>query len=93
MRPTTAETFALRRVITLCIELGLSHMILEGDAQIIFKGASSYEDDYGVLIDEARRMLIERKSCRLNLTYREANFVAYKLAKLAVTMSEKKSMD
>lgn len=36
-KPSMAETLALRRATTLCVELGFSNVILEGDSQVVVK--------------------------------------------------------
>lgn len=43
MRPATAKVLVLRRIMILCSELGLSHVILEEDAQIIAKATTGYD--------------------------------------------------
>lgn len=65
MRLAIAEAFALRRTMKLCAELGMSIMILEGDAQVIAKESTSDEEScikYKVLIENARSILRERIS-------------------------------
>lgn len=58
---------------------------------MIVKDSNSKEEiwvDYGILIEDTRRLLADNSSWLLSFTYREANNTAHLLARLALNCNE-----
>jgi hypothetical protein len=91
--PTTAEALAARRGAKLCVSLGITRLILEGDAlQIVqalrLTGGRWYP--YGLVIEDTQRLFKNFQECSVSHVFRNANVEAHKLAKLAFSIGENK---
>lgn len=78
---------------TFCIKLEMTKICLEGDTHIIAKAVTSKEEictKYGVVIKDARRLLLEREYWIIDFVYRKAKSVAHKLAKLVLSIGEER---
>lgn len=70
----------------------LSNAILEGNSNIAVKATNSSENinvDYGVFIEDARRMLQERQDWSVCYTYKKENNNTHMLAKHALSIDGK----
>lgn len=66
---------------------------LESGTQIVIKAVQSKEaiaTEYGVLIEDIRKLLFEREDWKIRFVHREANMVAHSLAKLALSIEKEK---
>ncbi|KAG7967870.1 hypothetical protein I3843_08G121900 [Carya illinoinensis] len=87
VKPVMAEGLALRREMEVCADLGLGRVVFEGDSQTIVQAMNSDEvisADYGILVHDARSMLLIRPQWQVVFVHREANYAAHQLAKLAL---------
>lgn len=74
----------------LCIELELGEVILEGNSQVMVEATKSGEDlciDYGYIVADTQKLLLENSKWQIVFIHREANTIAYVLAKLSFTFS------
>ena len=86
MDPVTIEATAALHVVELCRDVGVQDLILEGDSMVVVKAIESSGQKtqyYGQIIEDIRVVLGSRRSWRVCHTKREANGVAYGLAKEA----------
>lgn len=91
--PATAEGLAARRGIELNIQLGIRKLVLEGDSQQIVQALQSGGGErrpYGLIIDDMKLLLRSFQEYKVNYVQCEANEVAHKLAKLALSVGEDK---
>jgi ribonuclease HI len=82
--PTTAEVMAAWQAIILCRELGISHVIFEGDPLSIVLALSTkdpYWCRYGHVVEDARVRIGEIDSMEVQHVRRCANQAAHNLAK------------
>lgn len=95
-KPIIADTLALRRAWYLCVELGLSNVILEGNSHIIVKAINSDEEvwtDYGNIVKDVILLLVDRVDGNIRIVYSEANEITHKLIKLKFTFYKENGMD
>ncbi|XP_059431317.1 uncharacterized protein LOC132164745 [Corylus avellana] len=85
--PAAAEAQALLLAISLCREMGLERVQLEGDAKTVIDAVSSTEIDYswmGHITEDIKLELNFLVHSRVSFVKREGNKVAHSLAKYAV---------
>lgn len=85
-----AETMALRAVVLLMGQLGITQAILEGDSLAVVKAIKREESSlarYGPILDNIKEMLQGCNSWDICHVRHTANELAHRLAKLAVTQS------
>ncbi|KAK4566291.1 hypothetical protein RGQ29_002508 [Quercus rubra] len=86
----TAELFALREGLALCVELQAQAVEVELDASAAISLISrnfTTNGDLSVLVDDCRDFLLQLPQARMIHCYREANCYADALAKLGATSS------
>ncbi|KAF5462224.1 hypothetical protein F2P56_018250 [Juglans regia] len=89
--PKLAESVAALRAVQLCKHIGISKLILEGDALSVVKDLTSETLDWsstGLILQEAK---VELKSLSLGSVFyipRQSNCLAHCLAKDALKLSE-----
>ncbi|XP_042976308.1 uncharacterized protein LOC122307474 [Carya illinoinensis] len=91
--PLVAEALALRRAAILSVEMSFSSVILEGDSQLIVNAVNSDKEiwaEYGNIIEDVRKVLLERPNWGVKFVYRESNGITHKLAKLAFTFTDER---
>jgi hypothetical protein len=91
--PATAEALAARRAVELSHSLGISKIILEGDANQIFQALRSSNGgrcSYGLIIEDVQQLFRRFSEHSVHFVRREANTDAHKLAKLALSLGENK---
>lgn len=89
--PDVTEAIAALRAVTLCYELGLQKVILEGDALQIVRAMNTkgtHWSRYGHITEEARSLLSCLVSWRVVHVRRQLNGVAHCFAKTALTTCE-----
>lgn len=88
--PAVDEVVALWRAVSFSSELALPRLQLEGDAKEIILALQHKEpcrSHYGPLIEATRSKLHDIPKWTVSHTRRDANGVAHRLAKVAVTQS------
>ncbi|KAF5477039.1 hypothetical protein F2P56_003718 [Juglans regia] len=87
--PLLGEAVAARRASSFCVELGLQHIILEGDSLSVVKAIQHKEDswsDTGLVIRDIKIMLT--RSWSVLHVHKEVNVIAHHLAKFALSCQE-----
>ncbi|XP_042972830.1 uncharacterized protein LOC122304638 [Carya illinoinensis] len=85
-----AESYALHRVMELCIELGLSQVCFEGDAKVVIDAVNSKEEDsswYGQKIEDLQQIMAGYPEWKIVFVHRTANVSAHTATKLAIRVS------
>lgn len=85
--PAVAEATALWKAVTLCLELNIQRLHLEGDAKEIVQALQKRgpcRSRYGPLIEASLSSLNGISDWSVTHTKREANEAAHRLAKAAV---------
>jgi ribonuclease HI len=80
------EALAARRAILFTKEVGLTNVAFEGDAENVIRDLSSLEilhSAYGLVIEDAKSMLLAFQDFSLSHTRRSGNMVAHALARRA----------
>ncbi|KAF5444907.1 hypothetical protein F2P56_033999 [Juglans regia] len=83
-----AEGEALYRAMDLCLELGLYHVIFEGDAKVVIDAVNFKKEDnmwLGQLTEVLQQFLVRNLTWILNFVHRQANKVAHTAAQLAIS--------
>ncbi|XP_040987666.1 uncharacterized protein LOC121235384 [Juglans microcarpa x Juglans regia] len=89
--PLLGEAVAARRASSFCAELGLQHIILEGDSLSVVKAIQHKEDswsDTGLVIRDIKVMLSKFLSWSVLHVHREVNVIAHHLAKFALSCQD-----
>ncbi len=77
------EALATRRAILFTKEVGLTNAVFEGDAENIIRDLGSSEtlhSAYGLVIEDAKSMLLDFQAYSVSHTRRSGNMVAHALA-------------
>ncbi|XP_035551702.1 uncharacterized protein LOC118349877 [Juglans regia] len=89
--PLLGEAVAARRASSFCAELGLQHIILEGDSLSVVKAIQHKEDSWSdtrLVIRDIKIMLSKTRSWSVLHVHREVNVIAHHLAKFALSCQE-----
>lgn len=84
--PPIAETWAFWKALNLCQDLGMHHMIFEGDCMhvvLAVQGKKTKDDILGPIIFDILYLLNYNLGWSVVYVSREANFTAHNLAKLS----------
>lgn len=80
----------------LCLEIGISCIQLEGDAQTIINVVNSTaecEAWYGGIVEDVKFVLKQRVKWSFCFAHRGSNQVAHNLAKLGLSLDEERNLD
>ncbi|XP_042974848.1 uncharacterized protein LOC122306483 [Carya illinoinensis] len=89
--PMLGEAVAALRATILCAELGLTQIIIEGDALNVVQAVQSEEENwnaFGMVIRDVKSLLSKVREWSIQHTHREFNVIAHTLAKYALTCSD-----
>ncbi|XP_042983235.1 uncharacterized protein LOC122312641 [Carya illinoinensis] len=89
--PLLGEAAAALRATTLCAELGLTHIVLEGDALNVVQAVQGVEENWsavGMVIRDVKSLLSRFQEWSIHHVPRELNVIAHTLAKYALICSE-----
>ncbi|XP_042944578.1 uncharacterized protein LOC122278455 [Carya illinoinensis] len=89
--PKIGEAVAALRATMLCAELGLTQIILEGDAPNVVQAVQHKEENwsaFGMVIRDIKSLLSKAREWSIQHTPREFNVIAHTLAKYALTCSK-----
>ena len=78
--PHTCEALALVNELYFCVQAGLSHVVIEGDACNVIAALNGTEEDLSVdggIIDEAKFLLSFFQSCSWSSISRASNNAAH----------------
>lgn len=84
--PTNAEAKAALLAILLCKQLGLSHVHLEGDAQLVINAILSPKQNWssmGMLVEDIRQEVQALQHWKISFVRRKGNKAAHNLSRLA----------
>ncbi|XP_042939506.1 uncharacterized protein LOC122274538 [Carya illinoinensis] len=90
-QPVLAELLALWRAVTFCLELGLTAVVFEGDAQSSIKEINSSDENckwYGQILEDVKSILMDKSSWRVQYVSRKSNQAAHHLGKFALKYVE-----
>jgi hypothetical protein len=93
MDPTTAEAFGAWKLAALCVQLGFSDVILEGDSLEVVQALIREEPTwgrYGALINDTKQHLQQIQRWKICHVRRTANEAAHNLAKFAISVGEER---
>ena len=88
LEPTTGEAYAAYHAASLCRDLGLQHISLEGDAKQIVEAVNSPTNTwsrFGHLIDDTWRILLSFSRCYCSFIHHEVNEAIHRLARVVTT--------
>jgi ribonuclease HI len=91
--PTTAEALAAWRMADICVRLGFTEVILEGDSLEVVQALNREEPSwgrYGSLINDAKRLLQQLHNWKVCHVRRKANEATHRLAKFAFSIGEER---
>ncbi|XP_042939391.1 uncharacterized protein LOC122274416 [Carya illinoinensis] len=89
--PSLGEAVAALKATILCAELGLTHIVLEGDALSVVQAVQNEEENwsaFGMVVRDVKSMLSKVWVWSIHHTPRELNVIAHILTKYALTCSE-----
>ncbi|XP_042950154.1 uncharacterized protein LOC122282268 [Carya illinoinensis] len=89
--PLLGEAVEALRATTLCAELGLTQIVLDGDALNVVQAVQSEEKNwstFGIVIRDVKSLLSKVREGSIQHTPREFNVFAHTLANYALTCSE-----
>ncbi|XP_028114804.1 uncharacterized protein LOC114312721 [Camellia sinensis] len=81
--------FAVLATIQFVLDMGLHHIILEGDSLVIVRALQSswaFMASFGHFVEQAKSLLARFRSWGVKHVKREGNSVAYCLARMAIAM-------
>jgi ribonuclease HI len=91
--PTTAEVMAAWQMVEICVRLGFSEIILEGDSMEVVQALNQEDSSwgrYGFFINDAKILLQQVQHWKVSHVKRTANEVAHRLAKYALFFGEER---
>jgi hypothetical protein len=89
--PTTAEALAAWKMAELCVRMQLDNVVLEGDSLEVVQALNNKDCSwarYGTLINDAKLMLLCVQQWSIIHVRRQANGVAHRIAKMALSVSD-----
>lgn len=90
--PIFVECLILQKTTMLRVDLGLRNVVLEGDAQVIFKAMQQEYQDWSLymrVIEDIKSVMHNQQSCSIFFVHREGNSIAHSLPKLGLHCGKK----
>lgn len=84
--PEITQGLAMVRDIQLCLNLGIYHLIVESDCQLLVKKIQSQDESLsfgGNIIHDVKSLMTHFYTCSVHFSHRQSNITTHKLARFA----------